>query len=555
VYQVLARKWRPQSFDTLVGQPHIARTLRNAIEADRLHHAYIFSGLRGTGKTSVARILAKCLNCEHGPTTDPCNECTPCLEITESRSIDVLEVDAASRTKVDQTRELLETLSYAPVRDRFKVLIIDEAHMLSAASFNALLKTLEEPPPRVTFILATTVLQKILPTIRSRCQVLEFRRVGPAELAGHLRTVCGREGLSLSDDALERIARAGDGSVRDALSVLERVVAFAGMEIADEDVLQALGSVRAETLADMVRAMSGRDAAAMLSVLDDVTNEGRDLLHFWGEMIGVLRDLQITRAVPGDPGLLSRPADEAGEIARAAADLSDEDLHRIFRSLADLEVGLKTSSQSRFLFESMLIGIASMGAVRPIEEVLQALREPSSTPSSSGSGGSGPGRKPSPGRKRQASPPAEDDFRSRFLGAIRRGNGLLAGVLSRASSIRTEDGKILIAFTPGNETFKRQAESPEYLSALQDHARNTGGRQLEIRITMEGDAPETAAPETPAPGNRNNRQGLLETARSRPGVRRLLHEFGAHVMDVRPMEQTRALPPENHDRPEMEESS
>ena len=176
MYQVLARKCRPQTFDELVGQPHVARTLTNAISSDRLAHAYIFAGLRGTGKTTVARILAKCLNCEKGPTTTPCNTCDACREISESRAIDVLEVDAASRTKVDQTRELLEVISYAPARDRFKVLIIDEAHMLSKSSFNALLKTLEEPPPNVVFVLATTELQKILPTILSRCQVFEFRR-------------------------------------------------------------------------------------------------------------------------------------------------------------------------------------------------------------------------------------------------------------------------------------------------------------------------------------------------------------------------------------------
>ena len=244
MYQVFARKWRPQSFEQLVGQPHVARTLSNAVESRRLAHGYIFAGLRGTGKTTVARILAKCLNCEKGPTTTPCNACDACSEIGESRALDVLEIDAASRTKVEQTRELLEIVSYAPVRDLYKILIIDEAHMLSKASFNALLKTLEEPPPNVLFILATTELQRILPTIHSRCQVFEFRRIAAAEVAAHLRMICDDEKIRVSDVALERLARAGEGSIRDSLSLLERAVAFCGSEIDDEDVLRMLGAVR-----------------------------------------------------------------------------------------------------------------------------------------------------------------------------------------------------------------------------------------------------------------------------------------------------------------------
>ncbi|MCH7779740.1 MAG: DNA polymerase III subunit gamma/tau, partial [Acidobacteria bacterium] len=223
MYQVLARKWRPANFDELVGQKHVSRTLTNAIESNRLAHAYVFAGLRGTGKTSVARILAKCLNCETGPTASPCSRCDACTEIAASRAMDVMEIDAASRTKVEQTRELLELVSYAPVRDRYKILIIDEAHMLSKQSFNALLKTLEEPPPNVIFVLATTELGKLLPTILSRCQVFEFRRIGTRDLAEHLRRVCDAEKIEISDSGLERIARAGEGSVRDSLSILERV--------------------------------------------------------------------------------------------------------------------------------------------------------------------------------------------------------------------------------------------------------------------------------------------------------------------------------------------
>ena len=372
-YQVLARKWRPQRLEELVGQQHVARTLRNAIEANRLAHAYVFAGIRGTGKTTVARILAKCLNCESGPTPTPCGECAPCREIADGHSIDVLEMDAASRTGVDDIRELQEVVAYAPVRDRYKILILDEAHMLSKSAVNALLKTLEEPPPRVVFVLATTELQKLLPTILSRCQVFEFRRVAPREVAAHLGKVCDSGGIRISERTLDRIARAGEGSVRDSLSVLERVLAFCGDTVEDEQALAVLGAVRTETLVGMICGLARRDAAAMLELLDALAGEGHDLLHFWGEMIAVLRDLILLRTLPGRQDLLTRGSEEARALEDAAEGLSREDLSRAFQILADLEPGLKGSSQPRFLFEAALVRLASLGAVKPIEELLASF--------------------------------------------------------------------------------------------------------------------------------------------------------------------------------------
>ncbi len=374
MYQVLARTWRPRDFEELVGQEHVARTLRNSIRANRLAHAYVFAGLRGTGKTTVARILAKCLNCESGPTEKPCGTCVPCSEIRDGRAIDVLEMDAASRTGVDDIRELQEVVSFAPVRDRYKVLIIDEAHMLSKQAFNALLKTLEEPPPRVVFVLATTEIQKVLPTILSRCQVFEFRRVTPREVRDHLRRLCDAEGIRVTDPILDRVARAGEGSVRDSLTLLERVVAMGGESISDEDALYVLGAVRTDALAELLRGLAGRDAAAMLTVLDSLVSEGHDLMHLWGELAGVLRDLLLLRALPDRPDLLSRSSDETTILAEATEALTREDLTRAFQLLADLEYGLKGSSQPRYLFETALIRLADLGTVRPIEEVLSGLR-------------------------------------------------------------------------------------------------------------------------------------------------------------------------------------
>lgn len=578
MYQVLARKWRPQTFEQLIGQPHVSRTLRNAVESDRLAHAYIFAGLRGTGKTTVARILAKCLNCEKGPTTTPCNACPPCIEIAESRAIDVLEIDAASRTKVEQTRELLEIVSYAPARDRYKVLIIDEAHMLSKASFNALLKTLEEPPPNVVFVLATTELQKILPTIHSRCQVFDFRRVSPSEVATHLRTICDDEKIDVPDAALQRLARSGEGSVRDSLSLLERAVAFCGTAIEDEDVLRMLGAVHARVLSEMVAALAHRDAAAMLAVLDGLLDEGHDLVHFWNALIATVRDLLLQRTLPDRKELLSRPPAEADALVRAAEDLSREDLTRVFQVLADLEPGLKASSQPRFLFEAALIRLASLGAVRPIEEVLQSLGEPAAAirpdPARKGPSRSPGGRQkkkhvesstlsdvegPVPSNVEGPAPSqaeANADV-ARLIEALQQSRPMLAAMLEQATLRMGSDG-LIVRFPPGMEAVKRQVETRQSLALLGQEAERLAGGRVRVRVELGADvraaetvaqpaerieargggAPRTdpAEPTVPArvpPTTQDEPGGLLEQARSKPGVKKLMDAFGAHVVDIR----------------------
>ena len=528
MYQVLARKRRPQTFESLIGQQHIARTLRNAIEADRLAHAYIFSGLRGTGKTSAARILAKCLNCEKGPTPDPCNECIPCREITQGRSMDVLEMDAASRTGVGDIRELQEVVSYAPARDRFKVLIIDEVHMLSKSAFNALLKTLEEPPARVMFILATTEIQKVLPTILSRCQVFEFRRVTPRELTAHLRVICDSEKITISDEALDRIARAGEGSVRDSLSVLERILAFCGTEVEDQDVLQVLGAVRGEILVRMVGAIAGRDAGEMLTTLDAVMDEGRDLLHFWSELLAVFRDLLIVRVAGADTELLSRSPDEIRALNEITTALSREDLNRVLGLLVDLESGLKSSSQPRFLFESALIRIASLGAVVPIEKFLETL---------SGSGGQL--SSPAGEQKKKIltrTEPAPAGFRENFLASIKkRSRPMITALVGHASGVDLQEDQAVIRFPAGSESFKTQAEREETLALLKGCATEAAGRQLGLRIELD-EGTGGPRPNTGPQRQTGDRRQLMEMAGADPAVKHLLREFGAQIVDIRPLD-------------------
>jgi DNA polymerase-3 subunit gamma/tau len=556
MYQVLARTWRPQTLDELIGQPHVARTLVNAVAAGRLAHAYVFAGLRGTGKTSVARILAKCLNCEKGPIATPCNQCVSCTEIVEGRSLDVMELDAASRTGVDNIRELQEVVSYAPVRDRYRVLIIDEAHMLSKAAFNALLKTLEEPPPRVVFILATTEMQRLLPTILSRCQVFEFHRVSIKNLAAHLRHIASTEGITVSDRTLERVARAGEGSVRDALSVMERVLAFCGSTIADDDALQVLGAVRTEVLLEFVRGIASRDAAALLSSLDALVDEGHDLVHFWGEFVGVVRDLMLLRAWPQGGDALSRTPEEAKALSDAGGALSLEDWTRVFQILAGLEYGLKASSQPRFLFEGALIRIAGLGAVRPIEEILATLggapMAPPPAPRKKLEAESAP---PLPQRPVRASSTAElastssvaagfQDVREAIVSAVTQARPMLGAVLERAATLVVDGGALVVTFGPSDSGMRRMLTGDDNVRSIETIAAQALGRPLALRVLGSDDVagagpgeplPGRAVPGQAQDGAAESLHDLTQRARKDPAVSRLLTEFGAQVVDVRPL--------------------
>src|SRR6185295_2934209 len=379
-YQVIARKWRPQTFDEVTGQEPITRTLRNAIEHQRLHHAYLFSGARGVGKTTTARLLAKALNCHktQRPTATPCRmddptACPSCREISESRSIDVQEIDAASHTGIDNVREtIIGSIGFAPSRDRYKIFVIDEVHMLSNNSFNALLKTIEEPPARVVFIMATTERHKVPETILSRCQQFEFRTIATAKIFDRLRLIAGAEKIAVPDDALREIARSGEGSMRDAQSNFDQVISFAGAKIKKEDVEMALGVAGADILIRVVNGIANHQPAEALAVVDDVVMRGHDLRNFCRDLLAHFRDLLVTK-VSGSDELLESAICERDELKRQSELFSEADLVRFFHSLAETETLLKTAAHPRYQLEVGLVKLMEMRRLEPINQLIDRL--------------------------------------------------------------------------------------------------------------------------------------------------------------------------------------
>ena len=380
-YQVIARKWRPQGFEEVTGQDHITRTLRNAIEHDRLHHAYVFSGARGVGKTTTARLFAKALNCHktEKPNPNPCKSgdadiCPSCLEITESRSMDVLEFDAASNTQVDKIRDIiLDGINIGTARDRFKVFIIDEVHMLSTSSFNALLKTVEEPPPNVVFIMATTELHKVPDTITSRSQEFIFRTIPQGQIFERLTLIADAEKVNIDDAALQIIARSGEGSMRDAQSNFDQVISFSGEKITVDDVANALGLAGGEVIEKIVTSLATGDAKIALDVVADLTRRGQDLRSFCRDVLAVIRDLLMFKVSGGELQIVEASVLLPEALKTQAERFSEANLVRFFHSLAETESRLRDAVQARYVLEVGLVKLIEMRQVRPVEELLERL--------------------------------------------------------------------------------------------------------------------------------------------------------------------------------------
>jgi DNA polymerase-3 subunit gamma/tau len=372
-YLVLARKYRPQTFEEIIGQDHVAQTLTNAISAGRVPHAILFSGPRGTGKTTVARILAKAMNCEKGPAKIPCNVCRSCVEITSGNAADVFEIDGASNNSVDQVRELRSNIKYMPVHSRYKIYIIDEVHMLSVAAFNALLKTLEEPPEHIMFMMATTEPHKIPMTILSRCQKHDLKRIDIESINGHLKDLCTRERVSIDDESLAAIAREGAGSMRDALSLLDQVMAFSEDHVTHEKLIDILGLVDRKHLFDISRAVFEENIPGILEIFEGIYERGHDVKKLYGDIIAHFRNLMVVKMGEQARKLVDLPKNEIDRLALQVKDASPTYLNQILDFLFNSESSIRYSDQPRLALELVFIRLMQVRPALPIDVLIEKL--------------------------------------------------------------------------------------------------------------------------------------------------------------------------------------
>ena len=412
MYQVIARKYRPQSFADVVNQEHVKNTLENAIAQNRIAHGYIFSGQRGTGKTTIARILARCLNCIQGPTATPCGECASCKEITAGGTVDVIEIDAASNRGINEMRELRENVRYQPARDRYKIFIIDEAHQITNEAFNALLKTIEEPPPWAVFVLCTTEAHKIPATIASRCQHFSFRSVDFEDLIQRMAWICGQEGIEADAETLAILAAAGEGSVRDSLSALDQAIACCGAKLVAAEVRALLGAFSLESLEKVTLALAGGDSRSMLEVVDELERNGQNLQHFSRELSRYFRNLLVTKVAGADTRLVAASAAQREKLGTIAGGFSEEDLTRYLQLSLDLFKDLQYSLQPRFHLEIGLVRLVQAGRLLPIEQALAGLgpgleHTPRTGPAATASPQTGPAAAASPRMAAPAAAPSQ----------------------------------------------------------------------------------------------------------------------------------------------------
>jgi len=578
-YQVLARKWRPQRFDDVIGQRGVTQTLRNAIGARRIAQSFVFSGPRGVGKTTTARILARGLNCEQGPTADPCGACDACVEIAQGRDMDVIEIDAATNTQVDKVRAvIIEGLGMAPVRDRYKIFIIDEVHRLSAQAFDALLKSVEEPPPHVVFMMATTEIEKVPATIQSRSQVFELKTIGVKQIADQLRRIAEAEGIKVDEAALMLVARAGDGSMRDAQSALDQVIAFAGESIGADDVASVLGLVRRDLLIEIAGAVAREDATAIFDLAARAVESGYDLRLVIRELARLTRDLLILSV---DPSRVADPEIAAEAERQALLDLSrtfsGEDLMRAFDVLTKAEYDIRASMQPRYHLEMALLRWIHLRRLVPLTDLIQQVQSgaparaagPPAPPKPATAGGGGkPGlageggpprsatvraveerRAAAPALKPAAAAPADtpslsavdpSSLKESFLGEIRKSKKFFYGtVVAQAQKIEFEGDRAVFTFAPQHRTLRAQLEQNR--AWLEAAASQLSGRKITIAAAEGTAAPGStaaaASPDAPLQASTavDRQQALKERALSDTGVQTMLDVFAAEIKDIEEM--------------------
>jgi DNA polymerase III subunit gamma/tau len=567
-YQVIARKWRPQTFRDLVGQSHVTETLANAIKNNRVAHAYIFSGARGVGKTTAARILAKALNCVKGPGAEPCGDCDSCKEIAAGSSLDVIEIDAASNRGIDQIRELREMVRYAPAASRHKVVILDEAHMLTGEASNALLKTLEEPPDRVIFVMATTQPEDLADTIRSRSQHFHFRALTFAEIIGRLKEIAEKENLKIEDGATAVIARMAEGSLRDALSLLEQARAYCGETISDKEVRDLLGVVPDDALEELVGAIAEGSPDRALALVHAFQKEGRNLQHFCREAIRHMRNLLIARVCGADSDLIAATPDQRPGLAKAAAMFTEEDLTRYFQILLQTDDDLRRKPDPRVHLEMGLLRLINASRLAPLEELLanfdagtaEAQRKARASRAGAASLPVAPKREasgadrppvlpasPIPNKTEEKAPEsaasAPASAQAKSNGSAPRADGIapeqvveiksqiqaqqkfLGELVEQANRWELNGAELRIYFSPDKRTFAEMLGGRETLEKVRAVSSTVLGRAVRVCARLEG----VAAAASAASGT----QELRAQFERDPMVRSMLQRFGGKISEVK----------------------
>jgi DNA polymerase-3 subunit gamma/tau len=541
-YQVLARKWRPQRFDDVIGQRGVTQTLRNAIEANRIAQSFVFSGPRGVGKTTTARILARGLNCINGPTADPCGKCDACVEIAEGRDLDVIEIDAATNTQVDKVREvIISGLAVRPARDRYKIFIIDEVHRLSNNAFDALLKSIEEPPPHVVFMMATTEIDKVPATIQSRSQVFELKMIGVRQIADQLRKISSAEKIDIDDGALMLIARAGDGSMRDAQSALDQVIAFAGQKITADDVTAVLGLVRRDLLLDIADAVAEEAPSTLFGLAARAVESGYDIRSVVRELARVSRDLMVIKIDParaGDPEIAADS--ERDRLQALAGKFSPEDLMRAFDVLTKAEYDIRTSANPRYHLEMALLRWVHLRKLVPLTDLIQGAGKASPAPSAPATSRAAPRTSATVSAiesRRETSaavqPVSGGDIKSAFLEEIRKGKKFFYGtVVAQAQKIDIEADRIVFTFAPQHRALRGQLDQTR--PYLEDLASRLAGRRISV-LSADGMATPAVPkpePDTTGASDPERQNTLKQQALADSGVQAMLDVFAAEIKEV-----------------------